>query len=141
MKIDHIAIVVKDIERAKEFFVDLGFEVKKQDKLEGEWIDTITGLKDVKAEFVALSLPGKETNLELLTFYNPKGIVDPNISNPNQIGFRHIALAIENIEEYYQRFKSKGIKLLSEIQKYGTGKKLFYFIGPEGVIIEIAEYS
>ena len=42
MKIDHINIVVTNLEEAEEFFVDLGFVPKKQASLEGEWIETRT---------------------------------------------------------------------------------------------------
>lgn len=42
--IDHINIVVRDLEKAKQFFFDLGFIVLKEGKLEGEWIDKIVKL-------------------------------------------------------------------------------------------------
>lgn len=140
-KIDHINIVVQDLEGARQFFVDLGFVVLKEGKLEGKWIDKIVNLSDVQATYIALAIPGTETNLELIQYDFPKGETDPNISLPNQIGFRHIAIEVTEIEKVIADLKKKGIKFFSDIQTYNVKKKLCYFLGPEGIIIELAEYE
>ncbi|HSW47524.1 MAG TPA: VOC family protein [Candidatus Saccharimonadales bacterium] len=140
-KIDHINIVVQDLESAKKFFQDLGFEVLKQDRLSGDAIEKIVNLSGVKAEFVALAIPGTETNIELIKYENPQGNIDPQISMANQIGFRHIALEVKEIEKVVEELKSKGIKFFSDIQIYNVTKKLCYFLGPERIIIELAEYD
>ncbi len=142
MKIDHINIVVKDLEKAKEFFLDLGFIITKpQDTLEGKWLETLSGLQNVKAEYVALGFPNRETNLELMQFYTPIGNTEPNISRLNQIGMRHLAREVEHIEEHVKKLKAKGFIFFSEIQVYKGQKKLCYFQGPEGIILELAEYG
>lgn len=140
-KIDHINIVVQDLENAKNFFLNLGFTVVKQGMLEGEWIDRVVRLPQVKAEYVALTIPQTETNLELLKFYSPEGKEDPQISMPNQIGFRHMALEVKDIESAVLDLKKKGITFFSDIQIYNEKKKLCYFLGPEGIILELAEYQ
>lgn len=140
-RIDHINVVVSNLKEAKEFFLAFGFTIIKQDTLEGEWIDKITNLKDVKAEYVALSIPGQATNLELVQYISPNGSLDPNMSKPNQLGFRHLAFAVDDLEGLVKELKVKNITFLSDIQSYGTGKKLCYFLGPEGIILELAEYS
>lgn len=141
MKIDHINIVVRDLEKAKEFFVDLGFVVQDEGFLEGEWLDKVTGLKQAKAEYAALGFPGRETNLELLTYYSPQGDRDTNISNPNQIGLRHMAIEVKDIKQIAKKLKAKGYTFLSDIQVYKINKQLCYFLGPEGIILELAEYE
>jgi catechol 2,3-dioxygenase-like lactoylglutathione lyase family enzyme len=141
MTIDHINVVVRDLEKAKQFFLDLGFVVKKQAKLEGAWIEKLVGLKNVKAEYLALGFPDKETNLELITYYSPEGESDESISLPNQLGFRHMAIAVEDIEKYYRKLKSMNVQFLSGIVDNQRGKKLCYFLGPEGIILELAEYN
>lgn len=141
MKIDHINIVVSNIEKAEEFFVDLGFEPRKEAELEGDWINKLTGLDGVKAEYVALGLPGQNVDIELLQYFNPAGGTDEEISKPNRIGFRHLALEVNNIETLTGKLKDKGITFLGDVQDNGRGKKLCYFLGPEGIIIELAQYS
>lgn len=140
MKIDHIAIVVSDLKKATEFFGNLGFRLHKNDKLSGQWIDKLTGLKNVNAEYAGLRLSDRDINLELIQFYSPPGERDLKISLPNQIGFRHMAMSVKDIEAVYKDLSKKGLRLLSEVQNYGSGKKLFYLLGPEGIILEIAEY-
>lgn len=139
--IDHINIVVRDLEKAKQFFFDLGFIVLKEGKLEGEWIDKIVKLSQVKAEYIAMALPDAQTNLELIKYYFPEGEKDEKLSIPNQVGFRHMAIEVKGIEKLVSELKKKGIEFFSEIQTYNVKKKLCYFLGPEGIIIELAEYE
>src|SRR5258708_6099777 len=87
-KIDHINIVVSDLEAAKDFFLSLGFTVVERRILQGEWINKVVNLPDVKAEYIALTIPGTQTNIELLKYYTPEGEKDIRISILNQIGFR-----------------------------------------------------
>src|SRR5438309_1558894 len=97
-KIDHVGIVVNDLPAAKAFFLELGLEVTWEGKVEGEWVERIIGLHDVKNEVVMLRTSGGETSIELVKFYKPsaeKGIQRPLA---NTLGIRHICFAIEDIE-------------------------------------------
>lgn len=140
-KIDHINIVVRDLEAAKQFFVDLGFLILREGKLEGKWIEEIVGLSQVNADYIALALPQTQTNIELIKYNTPEGESDPNLSLPNQIGFRHIAIEVQEIEKIVANLRKKGITFFSDVQTYNVTKKLCYFLGPEGIIIELAEYD
>ena len=139
-KIDHIGLVVSDLEAAKDFFLVLGFTIVKRQLLEGEWLNKVVNLSDAKGEYIALTIPDTQTNLELLKFYTPEGNRDSHISMSNQIGFRHIALEVKNIESVVVDLKKQGITFFSEIQTFNHQKKLCYFLGPEGIILELAEY-
>ena len=140
-KINHVNIVVSNLDEAKAFFIQLGFEVGDESELSGEWISSIVGLPDVKARYVTLSLPGTETNLELIEYVSPPSEKDPNMDRANQIGFRHIAFEVDNIEDEVCRLKEKGIKFLSEIHTYPkTGKRLVYLWGPDSILLELAQY-
>ncbi len=141
-KIDHINIVVKNLEEAKKFFIKFGFVVQKDGLLEGKWIDTLTRLKNVKAEYVALRLPDGETNLELLKFINPENLSTCDNDVINKTGFRHMAFEVRNIEKVVDDLKEQGIEFLSPVQEYKeTNKKLCYLKGPEGIVLELAEYN
>ncbi len=139
--INHVNIVVSNLEETKVFFIQLGFEVGDESGLSGEWISSIVGLPDVKARYVTLALPGTETHLELIEYSSPQSKKDPGMEKANQIGFRHIAFEVENIENEVCRLKDKGIKFLSEIQTYPkTGKRLVYLWGPDRILLELAQY-
>ena len=141
-RVDHINVVVSDLERAEKFFVALGFCRKDAATLQGEWISRVVGLKEVEACYVALALPGGGTNLELIQYSSPGYKGQEGVSDPNRLGFRHLAFEVENIEEVAAGLKERGVECLSEIEVFPkTGKKLVYFIGPDGILLELAEYS
>ena len=140
-KIDHINVVVRDLEAAKDFFLELGFIVHKEGRLEGEWIDKIVNLANVSADYIALALPNTQTNIELIKYYSPEGERDSKLSLPNQIGLRHIAIEVKGIEKVVSDLKKREIQFFSDIESYNNAKKLCYFLGPEGIIVELAEYE
>ena len=140
-KIDHINVVVRDLEAAKDFFLELGFIVLKEGRLEGEWIDKIVNLANVSADYIALALPNTQTNIELIKYYSPEGERDSKLSLPNQISFRHIAIEVKGIEKVVSDLKKREIQFFSDMESYNNAKKLCYFLGPEGIIVELAEYE
>jgi catechol 2,3-dioxygenase-like lactoylglutathione lyase family enzyme len=141
VRIDHINIVVTNLEEAEEYFVNLGFVPKKGSTLEGEWLEKMTGLGQAKAEYLGLELPGQDVKIELLQYLNPVGKKEEDISKPNSIGFRHLAFEVTNIEEIYKKLKNKNVTFLSDVIDNQMGKKLCYFLGPDGIILELAEYQ
>jgi len=140
-KIDHVNVVVSDLDKAREFFTQLGFLVGDESELEGEWISEIVGLKDVKARYVTLTLPDSTAKLELIEYSSPPSDKDPKIGMANQMGFRHIAFEVKDIETTVQNMKNNGIEFIGPIQTYPkTGKRLVYFRGPDGILLELAQY-
>ena len=141
-RIDHVNIVVRDLERVKQFFVALGFEVRDQAELKGEWISKIVELNNVEAEYVKLAPPAGGTMLELIRYDNPPANEVPLVGDANTLGFRHMACEVGNMEEAIAALKELDIQPLSEVQEYAPAKKkLVYFRGPEGILLELAEYG
>jgi catechol 2,3-dioxygenase-like lactoylglutathione lyase family enzyme len=140
-RIDHINIVVNDLQSASDFFSRLGFTVEHRGELEGEWISAIVNLEGVRASYVQLSLKGSTVNLELIQYHHPESPGRGGTHLPNEIGIRHIAFAVEDIEAMVAALKGEGIHFWGDVQIYPeTGKKLVYFQGPDGIILELAEY-
>ena len=140
-RLDHINIVVSDLEKARDFFLLFGFRECSFSELSGEWISSLVGLEDVRARYVALTLPGSNTNIELIEYTSPKSERDSQLSKANQIGFRHLAFAVDDIEAKVRRLTETGIAFLSPVRTYEkSGKKLVYFHGPDGILLELAEY-
>jgi len=138
-RIDHVGVVVNDLPAAKAFFLDFGLEMLGEGKVEGEWVERIIGLQDVKVEFVMLRTPDGEANIELVKFHTPsdeKGMQRPLA---NTLGIRHIAFVVEDIEAIVAKLKKNGTELFGEIQNYENAYKLCYVRGPEGIILEFAE--
>ncbi|WP_067840502.1 VOC family protein [Amphibacillus sediminis] len=138
-KIDHVGIVVNDLPAAKAFFLDLGLEMLGEGEVEGEWVERIIGLQDVKEEVAMFRTPDGEANIELVKFHKPSDGEGQQLPLANTLGIRHIAFAVEDIEAIVAKLKKKGAELIGDIQIYENTYKLCYIRGPEGIILELAE--
>jgi glyoxylase I family protein len=147
--IDHINIVVADLDRAVRFYTDvLGFVKTKEAYLEGEWIDRIVGLRGVKAQAVFVVAPAGEPRIELLCYNSPRGGATMDNSRANTLGLRHVALRVDDMAAMVAKLRAAGVTIFSEpvrvpagVVQHDAGEKtLVYFLDPDGVILELAEY-
>ena len=138
-RIDHIGVVVNNLDAAKEFFLDFGFTVEGEAEEQSELLDKVTGVKDAKSQIVFLQAPGGQINLELTKFIHPAYKSEVQESRIYSHGMKHLAFAVENIEDVVARVKQKGYEVFVDTYTYGDMYKLCYFNGPEGIIIELAE--
>lgn len=138
-KMDHVGINVENLEAAKEFFLNIGLEVKWEADLGGELVERVIGLKNVSDRAVMLQTPDGRAAIELVQFYSPldgKGI---QRSFANTLGIRHIAFQVEDVEEVVAKLKTKGVDLVGEIVTFENAYKDCFVRGPEGIIVELAE--
>ena len=139
--LDHVNIVVSSLENAEGFFRLLGFEKHHEGELSGPWISEVVGLEGVRARYVALSLPGDRAAVELIRYDAPPGKPAPEVNRPNDVGYRHLAFAVEDLEGEVRRLREAGVEFMGDVRIYPeTGKKLVYFQGPDRIILELAEY-
>ncbi len=140
--IDHINIVVEDLEKAKNFFTTIGFTLEHEDDLEGEWISKIVRLPKVRARYAKLVLPGDTCRLELVTYYSPEMQSETLANQANRLGYRHIAFRVEDISSVVAKLQVMDVEFFSDVHVYEpTNKKLVYLLGPEGILLELAEYG
>jgi len=148
--VDHINLVVSDLEESVKFYTELlGFKEVRRARLEGKWIELVAGLQDVKAEVVFIAAPAGEPRLELLCYDSPHGKAFPENSIANTIGLRHIALRVDNIHTSAKRLKEAGVTMVSkpvavpsDIISHDSGNKMLcYFLDPDGILLELAEYK
>ncbi|MFC0234865.1 VOC family protein [Fictibacillus phosphorivorans] len=138
-RMDHVSINVNNLSEAKAFFQDIGLEVKAEWEMQGDQLDRIVGLKNVRTSCVALGMPEGQTWIELVKFYTPSDDSDTQQPSPNTLGIRHICFAVEELEAIVAILKKKGMETFSEIEQYEDSYKLCYVRGPEGIILELAE--
>jgi catechol 2,3-dioxygenase-like lactoylglutathione lyase family enzyme len=140
-QIDHLAIVVADLERSRKFFEILGFEETIRSTLDAAFLESVTGIKGAAGSFVGMKHQASQLVIELLHFGNPKPLPDPDCSNPGRVGFRHLAFSVKDIEHTVASLKEFGVTFLSPVRTWGkTGKRLVYFHGPDGILLELAQY-
>jgi catechol 2,3-dioxygenase-like lactoylglutathione lyase family enzyme len=139
-RIDHLNIVVSDLDRAAAFFRLLGFSEGLGAPLDAEFLEKLTGINGVKGRFVTLLHPGSNVTIELLRF-EPDAGADPALGRADRIGLRHLAFAVTDIDATLKRLMEHGVEFLSPIQTWQkTGKRLVYCYGPDGILLELAEY-
>lgn len=138
-RVDHVGIVVRDLAAAKAFFMDLGMEVEGEGEMEGELLDRIVGLNNVKTAKVSLRAPGGGATIELVRYDRPVDQGGIPRDSANTPGIRHIAFEVDDIGAVVASLKKNGREFFSEVQNYLGIYKLCYVRGPEGIILELAE--
>jgi catechol 2,3-dioxygenase-like lactoylglutathione lyase family enzyme len=63
-RMDHVSVVVDDLEAAIAFFVELGMELEGEAPIEGRWVDRVVGRRAGLTHRTPLpcSLPGQPPN-------------------------------------------------------------------------------
>jgi catechol 2,3-dioxygenase-like lactoylglutathione lyase family enzyme len=59
-RFDHVRITVQDLDAVTAFFVALGLEVEGRAFVEGEFLDTVCGIPDVRGRLADGLRPGPE---------------------------------------------------------------------------------
>ncbi|MCJ8328817.1 MAG: VOC family protein [Lentisphaeria bacterium] len=147
--IDHINIVVKDLDRSVKFYTELlGFTLSNQAHLEGDWIETIVGLNGVNAD-VKYVRPESGPRIELIQYNLPEGSEFPDNSLANTRGLRHIAFLVDDMSVVLKRLEEAGVspinppvRVPANVITHKDGhKNLCYLEDPDGVILELTEYK
>ncbi len=127
--INHVAVVVDDMEKALSFWRDaLGMEVQE--------------LRDVpveKSQIAFLPLEGSEVELVMPTS-DDSGIA--KYLAKRGPGMHHICLEVDDIAGMLSQLRSKGVRLINEEPRTSVDGKKYAFIHPEstaGVLVELYE--
>jgi catechol 2,3-dioxygenase-like lactoylglutathione lyase family enzyme len=139
---DHVTVVVRDVDAAKQFFGLLGFKEDKSVVIKGPQFSTYMGVDGIEAEHVTLVLAdvSPRTEVQLLKYHHPDPLIDPAIANLTKLGFNHVCFAVDDLEAEVARLKSKGVQLRNEVM-YFHSRKLVFLSGPEGITLELSEWD
>lgn len=137
-RMDHVGIVVGDLAAATAFFAELGLRLLGDGEVEGGAVDRIVGLAGVRAAFAMMEVPDGRGRIELVQFLAPAGSGDDRRAPANVPGLRHLAFAVDDIDDVLARLRAHGGELVGEVERFG-GYRLCYLRGPEGIIVELAE--
>lgn len=129
--INHIAIVVDDIDSALEFWRDaLGLELS--------YVEDVPDQQSVVA-----FLPSGEAEIELVKPTTEESGIARYL-NKHGPGLHHICFQVEDIDAALERLKRHGVALINEEPTIGTGGKKVAFIHPKsthGVLLELYELT
>lgn len=128
-KIEHIGIVVKNLEASNALFEKLlGVSHYKIEEVASE---------GVKTSFFK-SGPNKVELLEAITTDSPIA----KFLEKRGEGIHHIAFAVDDIISEIERLKNEGFVIINETPKKGADNKLVAFLHPKGtngVLVELCQ--
>ena len=129
MKIDHIGIATNAFAEATSVFCDtLGLSAGETEEVPSQKVR------------VAM-LPVGESRIELLEATSPDSPISKFLARRGP-GIHHIAFGVSDIRVALADLKSKGIRLIDEEPRAGSGGCLVAFLHPSstgGVLIELVE--
>ena len=140
LKLDHVSVVVEDLDAAVAFFSALGMTVAGEAPISGAWVDRINGIKGIKVDIVMMRAPDGQGQLELTKFHRPKLVaLKPVVAPPNALGLRSIMFNVTSVDDTLARLRPHGAELVGEVAQYEDIYRLCYVRGPAGIIVALAE--
>ena len=136
---DNVGIVVEDIDAAIEFFTELGLELEGHGPIEGEWADSVTGLRNMRVEIAMMRTPDGHSRLEMSRFLAPPIVADHRNAPVNALGYLRVMFTVEDIDDTLARLGRLGAKLVGAVAQYENAYRLCYIRGPEGILIGFAQ--
>lgn len=139
---DHVTVAVRDVAAATAFFGLLGFRVEKSVVISGPQFARYMGVDGIEADHITMVLPGvtPRTEIQLLHYRHPEPAPDPAIPNLCRVGFNHICFAVQDLDAEVARLTAAGVRLRNDVMDF-HGRKLVFLTGPEGITVELAEWS
>ena len=122
--IHHIAIIVSDYARSKDFYVNkLGFTVIREN------------FRPEKNDWKLDLRVNGTTELEIFGVSNPP----KRVTRPEAAGLRHLAFYTEDIEKTAAELKGMGIEVEPIRVDEFTGTRFTFFADPDGLPLELHE--
>ena len=130
LKIDHIAVAVKDIDSSTNIFTLLGMDCQDVEHVDNE-----------KVNVVKINPESHDHTIELLEPSDDSSLIESFLNKRGQ-GLHHIALEVDNIYNTIEYLEYNNIKMIYSQPQTGANNKLITFIHPSstpGILIEICQ--
>jgi glyoxylase I family protein len=122
--VHHIAIITSDYHKSKDFYTRiLGLEIMNE-----------VYRKERDSYKLDLALNGNYI-IELFSFPHPP----VRVSRPEACGLRHLAFAVEDVEQAVERLEMLGVNCEPVRIDPHTDKKFTFFEDPDGLPLELYE--
>lgn len=129
MKIDHVAIVVKDLEETVELYTrTLGFSILYRETIADQNVE-------------AVGLEAGESIVELLRPLQEDSAI-AKFRGEAKSKLHHTAYRVDDLEAELAKLKSRGVRLIDETPRKGAHGNLIAFLHPKstnGVLIELCQ--
>ncbi len=122
--IHHIAIIVSDYEKSKDFYVNkLGFAILREN------------YRPDRGDYKLDLRVNKDTELEIFSAPNAPA----RVNRPEACGLRHLAFGTGDIEQTVQELENLGIPCEPIRVDPFTGGRFTFFQDPDGLPLELHE--
>ena len=144
IKLDHLAVTVRDMERSLEFYRDLlGMKEVGTHDLEGETISTMAGKDKVRMRVVRLVCPETPgVQIDLQQYLEPEGRQAD--SKLGDIANSHFCVEVDDIDAAYAKLKAAGVTFVSAPVQFDLEQEgkigCVFFLDPDGYVLELTEY-
>lgn len=143
----HFSFTVADMERSVAFYREvLGFELIHRQDSSSEYIRRLVGYPNAEIRVAQFAVPGQPRGVsphdfELVEYLTPRGTRgEIEIRNPGQA---HLALAVDDIQELYEKLRAKGVRFFSPPNPItagvNTGGYACYFHDPDQIVLELLQ--
>jgi glyoxylase I family protein len=124
LRIHHTAIICADYDRSKQFYTEiLGLKIIAENYR-----------RDRDSYKLDLGLPDG-SQIELFSFPN----LPPRPSRPEACGLRHLAFAVEDVDQAKAELEAKGVQVEPIRLDEFTHKRFTFFADPDGLPLELYE--
>lgn len=139
--LNHINVVVSDIEKSKDWYCDvLGFVVDEAFEICEDDLSLGLGVPDAQLKVAFLTIPGSTTRVEMIEYASPTS--SPLVEGPaNAVGFGHFALEVDDVRARYEELMHQGVQFVSRPVDVSGGVRFCWFLDPDGNRVEIIQFG
>ena len=138
-RMDHVGVVVDDLEAAVAFFVELGWNGWAARAGRGRVGGPGRRARGRPRRHRLRGDPRRHSRLELTQFHRPAATTAEPSAPANTQGLRRLMFAVDDIHDIVTRLKAHGGELVGEVAPYEDVFRLCYLRGPGGIIVALAE--
>jgi methylmalonyl-CoA epimerase len=121
-RLDHIAITVRDLKEAIDFYNKLGFKLGQRSENPTQIIQFL------------------ESGYARLEVFAPKvPVTTPADLSQSDVGIKHIALKVDDIWKTYEEAKAKGVVFNEEPRTIPKGPTVVFFKDPSGILLQLIQ--
>ena len=135
----HTGVNVTNLDRSVAFYTSLGFVVAECRHEEGPYIDVLTGLENVRLDWVKVRAPNGVL-IELVQFQRPLRLMQfAGDRDYADLGINHLCFQVDDVEAMRRDLTAAGVRCHS-VQTDPPGKvKNMACYDPDGTIVELVE--
>jgi catechol 2,3-dioxygenase-like lactoylglutathione lyase family enzyme len=139
LRADHVALSVRDMEKAIAFYRDIVGMQKVFDREFDEPMARLIGVPGTQVRIVHMQLG--DSVVELFDYRYPPGREPRPDAQQSDYGLTHIGFMVEDFWGTYRHLEGHGVQFLGEPVEIRPGVFVAYFRGAEREVCEIREIT